>query len=77
MATAFLQAESVNHDELLECVIKARTDKEIRASLAYVYNAILAGKTELRVSHRALFAWVAIDKIMAALVAEADRRGLV
>lgn len=77
MLTTFLQAESVNHDELLECVIKARTDKEIRATLVRVYNSILAGETELRVSHGKLFAWVAMDKIMAALVAEAKRRGLV
>lgn len=77
MLTTFLQAESVNHDELLECVMGALTDEAIRADLVHVYNKILAGTTELRVSHGKLFAWVAIDKIMAALVAEADRRGLV
>lgn len=77
MLTTFLQAESVNHDALLECAMEASTDKALRAALVHVYNSILAGKTELRVSHRELFAWVAIDKIMSALVAEADRRGLV
>lgn len=77
MLTTFLQAESVNHDDLLECAVKALTDKALRAGLVHVYNNILAGETELRVSHRELFAWVAIDKIMAALVAEAKRRELV